>query len=144
MNGGLYLFVRIPAFDTIRTLAVERIQTIELGTETFVMPKNFDPRERINSAFQITYDEPIDVAIRFAKSVAKYIEERQWAPGQKLERAPDGSVVLRLSTSGRKEILMWVLSFGADAVVLEPPELRSEVADIAARVAQNYGRDARP
>ena len=138
LDGGLYLFVHIPKFRTIRTLAVERIQTVEGTEERFTMPKDFRPEERINSAFQITYDDPIAVRIQFAPSVAKYIEERRWAPEQKLERAEDGSVTLEMSTSGRKEVLMWVLSFGGDARVLAPEDLRASVIAEAKRAAAQY------
>lgn len=138
VDGGLYLFVRIPRFESIRTLAVERIEAIEILSETFQMPKDFHPETQIDSAFQITYDDPIDLRIRFAKEVARYIKERRWSPKQKLLPQEDGSLILEMSTSGRKEVLMWVLSFGGNAEVLEPEEFRADVIAEARRILAQY------
>lgn len=37
-------------------------------------------------------------------------------------------MLLELHTSGRWDVKRWVLSFGADAEVLEPEDLRQEIA----------------
>jgi len=64
-DGGLYLFVNTTAFGEIRTLAVERIQQITKTGASFEYPKDFDPEELLESAFDIVCGEPIDVKIWF-------------------------------------------------------------------------------
>ena len=83
----------------------------------------------LESAFNIIFDEPFDVRIRFSAGQARYIKERQWAREQKFIDEPDGSVVLEMKTSGRDEVKRWVLSFGSAAVVLKPAELREDVRE---------------
>ncbi|MDX1649746.1 MAG: WYL domain-containing protein, partial [Myxococcota bacterium] len=55
------------------------------------------------------------------------------------EREADGGLVLSMEVGAGDELRGWVLSFGAGALVLEPPELRDEVqAELAASLAR-YG-----
>lgn len=142
-DGGLYLFVRTTDYGDIRTLAVERIQGMEETNETFVYPEDFDPDALLESAFNITYGDPVFVRIRFSAGQERYIRERQWAKGQKITKEPDGSIILEMNTSGRWEVKRWVLSFGAEAELLDPEDLREEIAS-ALKEAQRLYRKPLP
>ncbi len=126
-DGGLYLFVRTTDYGHIRVLAVERILKITMEEAQFDYPEDFDPEALLDGAFSIVYDEPIKVKILFSPEVARYIKERVWAKGQKITDREDGSVLLEMTTSGWIDMKRWVMSFGPDAVVVEPGALREEV-----------------
>ena len=128
-DGGLYLFVNTTTFGEIRTLAVERIQEIAKTGDSFEYPRDFDPEELLESAFDIVCGEPIDVKIWFPAGQARYIKERKWSKTQKIEDQKDGSIILSMNTSGWWDVKRWVLSFGADAEVVEPEELRKEIVE---------------
>ena len=128
-DGGLYLFVKATTFDDILTLAVERIQKITETGSSFEYPKDFDPEELLESAFDIVYGDPIDVKIWFSADQARYIKERKWSKTQKIEDQDDGSIILSMNTSGWFDIKRWVLSYGTNAKVLEPEKLRKEIID---------------
>jgi len=140
-DGGLYLFVRTTDYGGIRTLAVERIQRVEDTKDYFTYPDDFDPQALLESAFNLTYDDPVSVKIWFSAGQAKYVQERQWAKGQKIMKQPDGSILLEMDTSGRWEIKKWVLSFGAEAKLLEPEDLRTEIKKEIDCSLHNYNRD---
>ena len=108
-QGGLYVFVNVTRFKSIRTLAMERILEIELLDEMFEYPNNFNPDELLDSAFQITFDDPIEAKIWFSKDQARYIEERKWSQYQKIEKQDDGSIILTINTSGIFDLKKWVL-----------------------------------
>lgn len=127
-EGGLYLLVTVPAYGDVRTLAVERIKYVETTKESFVYPEGFNPEEYLASAFTLYFEDPVEVKIRFAKSQARYISERTWSKEQKIQEAADGSVLLTINTSGWDDIRRWVLSFGRDAELLEPADMRAEIA----------------
>lgn len=127
-EGGLYLFVNATAYGHIRILAVERIKEVTPTTSTFEYPSNFDPTENLESAFDITLEKPIQVKIWFSADQARYIKERTWSRTQRIEDQLDGSSILSMTTSGRRDIKRWVLSYGAEARLLEPEELRKEIA----------------
>ena len=127
-DGGLYIFVNATSFGEIRVLAVERILKLTPTDETFTVPEDFDPDVLLETAFNLTYDDPVTVKVRFSADQARYVKERRWAANQTITDQPDGSVILELQTSGRWDVKRWVLSFGADAEVLEPEDLRQEIA----------------
>lgn len=137
-DGGLYLFVRATAYNHIRTLAVERINQITPTGETFVQPDDFDPDAMLEEAFSMVYGEPVEVEITFSAEVAKYIRERQWAKEQNITDLPDGSINLEMNTSGWFDVKKWVLSFGEDAELVKPLEMRAELAETAKAFVKMY------
>ena len=114
-------------FKEIRKLAVERIEELKITDASFRYPKEFNPEERLNAAFDIVDDEPMQVKIWFSADQARYIRERKWANEQKITNKRDGSIVLELNTSGWDDVKRWVLSYGSQAKVLKPTKLRKEI-----------------
>lgn len=74
-------------------------------------------------------DTPIKVRLLFEPKLAVYITERQWHPSQEFRMRPDGRVELRLETTGRKELVRWILSWMPDVKVLAPKSLRDRIAE---------------
>ena len=126
-KGGLYVFVNTTRFKEIRKLAVERIEDLKITDSSFRYPEKFNPEERLNAAFDIVYDKPIQVKVWFSADQARYIRERKWAVDQKITNKRDGSIVLELNTSGWDDVKRWVLSYGSEAKVLKPSKLRKEI-----------------
>lgn len=137
-RGGLYLFVRIPKHNIIRILAIDRIRTAKLLDTTFVYPSDFDAEALLATAFDLTFDDPVTASIRFSPEDATYVRERHWSYEQTIVDHPDGSCTLTLTTSGTKDLLRWVLSFGSGAEILSPPELRETLHDEARKLAALY------
>lgn len=138
-DGGVYMFVRVPRFDDIRVLAVERLQKVEITEECFIYPKDFNPEELLQNSFGMVYDDPLEIKIWFSADQARYIRERQWAQEQKIIKCKDGSIVLWMKTSGWYDVQKWVLSFGADARVLEPAHLRDKIRGEVEKTLKGYG-----
>jgi predicted DNA-binding transcriptional regulator YafY len=139
-DGGLYVFVNTTSFGEIRILAVERIVRLTITDQPFAVPEDFDPDAILQSSFNLTPDDPLTVRVRFSAGQARYVRERRWAPGQTITEAEDGSVILEMKTSGRWDVKRWVLAFGADAEVLEPADLREEIAAELRATAEAYSR----
>lgn len=138
-DGGLYLIVRATRFGDIRVLAVERIGQIEATRNTYAYPVDFDPEALLDRSFGMVYDDPLEVKIWFSADQAPYIRERQWAQEQKISKRKDGSIVLWMKTSGWYDVKKWVLSFGADARVLEPVHLQDKIRNEVAKMLKGYG-----
>jgi proteasome accessory factor B len=111
-----------------RTFKVERIRSV------VVTPDRFESQpasvaEEMRSAWDVIGDdEPVRIVVRFGVDVASRVAETRWHPSQVLEPSDDGSLIWRARVSGVLEIRAWLLGWGADAEVLEPPELRAWVA----------------
>lgn len=137
-HGGLYLFVRLEKKPDILVLAVDRIKKLDVTDRAFEYPDDFDPEKILEPAFGVVYDEPVNVKVWFSREQARYVKERRWAAEQRIMDNPDGSIILEMKTSGRFEVKKWVLSWGAAALVLEPADLRDEVAAELKAAAQAY------
>ncbi len=55
--------------------------------------------------------------------------EQQWHPSQVFQARADGRIEMRLETTGRKELVRWVLSWMPDVKVLAPKSLRDRIAE---------------
>lgn len=127
-SGGLYAIGHDHKSGELRTFAVDRIKAPELTKARFKIPDDFDFEARSASAFGVVVEPPERVRIRFAAQRALYVREHDWHPSQKIERLADGSIELAMDVGPGDELASWVLSFGADAELLEPAALRAQVA----------------
>jgi proteasome accessory factor B len=137
-KGGLYLLGFAHNRNATRTFAVERITSLEVERERFELPDGFLPEEQLHGAFGIVREKPLQVRARFTPLIAHAIVDRNWHQSQSLEKLPDGSVELSFTAGGRMEILSWLLSYGSQVELLEPPDLRAELARTAAAMAAVY------
>ena len=69
------------------------------------------------------------VRLLFEPKLAVYITEWQWHATQEFRTRRDGRVEMRLETTGRKELIRWVLSWMPDVKVLAPKSLRDRIAE---------------
>jgi hypothetical protein len=72
------------------------------------------------------------VVVKFLPPAARFVQESRWHASQVLTQERDGSLLARFTLSTTVEIKSWVLGFGANAVVIEPEELRRDHARIGA------------
>ena len=142
-KGGLYLLGFAHNRGALRTFAVERLTGVEVQKSRFEMPDDFTPEEQLKEAFGIVREEALRVTARFAPAVAHAVRDRLWHPSQELYEEKDGSLLLSLTAGGRMEMLAWLLSYGSQVEVLEPPELRAEVTRQVAELADRYGISTR-
>ena len=126
-DGGLYLFVNTTEYGNIRMLAVERIISLNPTNKSFKYPKDFNPEELLESAFDIMFGDPINFKIWFSASQAPYIKQRTWSKTQKIEDLEDGSIIFTMTTSGFWDVKRWILTQGANAEALKPKELRDAI-----------------
>jgi predicted DNA-binding transcriptional regulator YafY len=91
--------------------------------------RDFDAAAHLAASFGIyDGDGDVTVVVRFLPAVARYVEEARWHKSQVLTPQRDGSLLARFRLSSTVEIKSWLLSFGANALVLEPAELRAAIA----------------
>jgi predicted DNA-binding transcriptional regulator YafY len=141
VGGNWYLI----AFDhlrlNMRTFLVGRIKSWKLLKSKFEIHADFSITDWVGGAFQAEGGgKPEDVVIWFDAHQARWMRERQWHSSAKLEPQPDGSLNLRLCTSGLGELKRWLMQYGSHAVVLQPEELRREVAEELRMAMERYAQ----
>ena len=78
------------------------------------------------------------VVIKFAPRIAPLIREVRWHSTQKLHTMSDGALRFEVTVAGLHEIGWWIMTWGDEAEVLEPKELRERVAATAERMVEVY------
>jgi predicted DNA-binding transcriptional regulator YafY len=131
----------------VRLLAVDRVREVEvLRGEHFEVPPDYDPQAWFSGQLGLWHEGGAAERVRIAFSVgaASAARERVW-PGQVgWSQADDGREVLELEIPVTPEVQTWVLTWGAEAEVLEPVGFREGVAAVLRGAAGRYpaGSDA--
>ena len=129
-HGNWYALALNTAKARVETFALSRFRRIEAMGQAFTRPAEFSPETCARHAFGIVGGEkPIKVRLLFEPKLAVYITERQWHPSQEFRARADGRVEMRLETTGRKELVRWVLSWMPDVKTLAPRSLRDRIAE---------------
>lgn len=139
LRGRIYESPRQPA-DGFRTFAVHRIQSLTPLRNTF-QDKYHDDKE---PAFGFPYHAPMRVRVAFWGGAATYVAERTWSSDQKLRKRRDGALELTFTSTSRVEVISWVLSFGSEAELLEPKDVRNELTETVQALAERYGLETCP
>lgn len=141
-KGGIYLLGYAHNRKAMRLFALERVRGIEVTRHRFEIPADYEPEKHFSSAFGLVSDTPMKVKVRFSTEIATTIQERVWMPGQKLKSDGEGRLTVEFEAAGEMELVSWILSYGAHAEVLEPPELRREVKNQIRGMREYYrGKD---
>lgn len=137
-DGSFYLVGYCKKRQDIRMFALDRIKQLTLSNESFERPDDFNIEEFMGSSFGVFQGKPENVKIKFSKDVAEYIKEKNWHDTQKITQQEDGSVIFEADVAGLEEIRFWVLSWGANAVVLSPESLKISIKDEITKMTKNY------
>jgi predicted DNA-binding transcriptional regulator YafY len=114
-----------------RFFRLDRIDGLKIKNETFA-PKEIPlspPRPG-----------PLTAVVRFEAEVVRWVKERQhftWAETRPPEPGQAG-VVMVYRLGAFEQIEGWLLSWGDQMEVLEPPELRERIAAVAGRMAKRH------
>ncbi len=119
----------------LRTFRVDRILEINLTSQVFQIPPDFDAHEYLKRDFQ---GQPhVQARLRFTPEAA-HIAIANRASWEGLEEQPDGSVVVVTSYPDLDWAASGVLAYGSIIEVLDPPELRQLVRVQAQAILAHY------
>ncbi len=125
-QGGLYLLGYVPAYENIRTFAVDRIQSVSLEKRTFT-PKRDMPEDVFANSLGVNTGPPEHVEIAFDAQIAPYVRARVWHASQEARDGENGSLTLTLNVCHDWALRSWILSWGPFARVVSPSALAAQV-----------------
>ena len=112
--------------DLVLQFRLDRMTEVrELDDEPFVPPEN-GFRDYCLTLFASFGEPPFDVEWRFHPS-APEVERWQFHPGQRIERKPDGSVVVRFRAGGKEDMARHLVGWWDWVERIRPRELRRTV-----------------
>jgi predicted DNA-binding transcriptional regulator YafY len=140
-NGTFYLIGHCHMRNEVRIFALDRIKLLHQTKGTFEIPEDFSFEEFIRPSFGVFQGEPIRIKVWFSPEVAGYIKEKIWHESQEIHPQTDGSIIFEAEVAGTDEIKFWIMSWGLNALVLEPEALREEITTEAEAIMGMYGKD---
>jgi proteasome accessory factor B len=123
-RGHWYLVGKAPEGE--RMYRVDRIEGLTVGERpaAFTKPEDFDVRAAVDSQpWEAGADPVIEATVRFGADLA------WWAARSLGLDEPSGELTTTVNVANRDAFIGWLLSFGASAEVIDPPELRQAVAE---------------
>ena len=139
LDREAYLVAHCERRGAMRDFALHRIREWAVLEEVraFSVPEGFDLDAHLREAFELRRGEPaVTVRVRFTPEQSRWVRERVYHTSQTIAEEPGGGVIVSLRVSGTAEVRRWILSFGADAEVLEPVTLRAEIRQEAIQIAE--------
>lgn len=138
-NNALYLIALFEAQTDDETPYRFRIDTLietkSLSGKKFTYPRSFDPQKEFDGVFGIfssrdARKKKFDVELQFVNDpyVKRYVRERRYTNTDLFSDNSDGTLTLKMQLMDLNEISTWVMSFGRNAIVVGPTELREKVA----------------
>lgn len=127
----------------IKTYALDRMDSVNLTTESFEMPADFDAESFSRDAFGIIFSQGKvhNVVIRADLRQAKYLRTLPLHPSQQ-EMLHDTFSDFHYRLKITPDLVRELLSFGPSVTVISPPELKAMVVESLKSSLANYGAEA--
>ncbi|HEV3344815.1 MAG TPA: WYL domain-containing protein [Pirellulales bacterium] len=139
-RGSLYVVGHSEQHDEVRHWKIDRVEDVDVTRVPFQRPADFDVEAHLAGSLGIYHGKgTVRVRARFTAAAARYIREKRMHASQRVTQERDGSAIAEWTLSSTVEAKSFLLSFGSAAEVLEPAELRTEIAGEIEALAEKYG-----
>lgn len=132
-TGAWYLVAWCRLRKDFRHFRVDRIRRLEMKGETFPPRPDFSLAKHMEAA--VPAHETIAVRVWFDRRAMERARRESYATLSE-EARRDGGAEFSLYSYSLEWMARWLLSFGAWAEAVEPPELRAKVRALALEVAE--------
>ena len=122
-----YLVAAEIGSDSLRTFRLDGVQHLEVLDRPASPPEGFDLNAFANRSFGVYQDEVEDVVLTIAPGRADEARAWRFHPTQALQDNQDGSVTVRFSASGMRELAWHLFTWGQDVRIEGPERLRDEM-----------------
>lgn len=135
-----YVVGRSSLHKEVRIFHLGRIIEAILLDDQYEIPQRFTLERFLGNAWHLIREVtgPRRVVIHFEKKVARNVAEVRWHRTQETTLLPDGRLEFRVTVDGLEEISWWILGYGDQAEVMEPPELRDRIRSHAENLLRRY------
>jgi predicted DNA-binding transcriptional regulator YafY len=142
--GSLYLLAPRRGQDQPKLWKLESVRRCErLKGDTYEYPSayRFDGARHFERFIGVWTSDllPVDVVLRFVGRIRDYVEATTWHPTERKTRLEDGGVEVRLTVALTPDLDRWVMGFGEECRVVEPPELATRISARLRPAADQYG-----
>ena len=123
----------------MRLWRLARISQAAVTDEPFTPDPAFDLDRFARRSFGTFQEEPVEVVLRFAATVAEDVAEFVFHPDQTVEPNDDGSLTVRFTAGGIDEMCWHLVTWGTAVTVEQPARLRRRLRDMCGALAAHHG-----
>ena len=136
-----YVIGHSEKFKQILTFRINRVDTLSISHALYTIPEDFSVQKYMEKSWDFRLGPETHVVIQFAPRIAPLIREVQWHSTQQIHDNADKGLRFEATVAGWQEVGWWVMSWGEEAEVIKPKELREWVAETAEKMVRVYRKD---
>ena len=127
-------------YDYTCKLAVECIERIEILDEKFKRKTNLDIPWIMTDPFGLVQTDQFEAVIKVKKESVENIKAKAWPEERVTFSKPeeDGSITLKIITSGEFELLRWLRYMGKEVMLISPDWLVDKLKASIEELKANY------
>ena len=123
-HGMFYLVAHCERSNGLRIFRLDRMEEVQSSAAGFHVPEDFSLAQVMEDGKPFFTERPAErMRVKYSPRIARWIAEREERP-----LAADGSLTMEHPLADRAWAVRHVLQYGPDAEVLEPAEVRDEIA----------------
>ena len=125
-----YLISKDNKEGKVKTFSLDRLTNLEITNKTFTLPKDYNAEESFRYSFGIISpddQEPQEVVLSFDPVQGKYIKSLPLHESQEVLVDNEDELQIRLKLWITQDLVMELLSYGAEMKVLKPKSLIKEI-----------------
>lgn len=139
-NNRWFLFCFNAEYQTISNYPLDRIISIEELAEGFE-PSAINWLDYFDDIIGVTKPEEgtlEKIHLKFSEQRINYVLTKPLHGSQKLDRTDEAGLTITIEVMPNNELYQLLLSYGADVIVLSPPEVREEMSLRIRNMNTNY------
>ena len=135
-----YLVGFVEDKDSLSTYALDRMVSVDLKEEDFIVQQNFNPEEFFKFSFGITQnnEKPYKVKLKFPSQQKGYLITQPLHASQVIKEKSDNTLIIELEVYLTYELVERILGYGEHVEVIAPIELKAEIIHRLKASLTNY------
>lgn len=135
----LYLICRFRGYTDERTIALSRFEQVELLPERFKRPAEFSLEAFVEKGRMGYGDSKMSkIRLRFDYRRGEQLFETPLSSDQEIVEEGRDVLLVTATVPITPQLKRWILGFGAEVEVIEPPSLRRDVIQAISKMKRRY------
>lgn len=137
-NNAFYLVGFCYKRNDFRTFRIDRISSVEVLQLSFNKKEGVTAQSYFEGSWSVYGGEPYTVEAIFYGPAAKVVKTNKHHEGEVLSEQADGSIRYFVEVKGLEEIQRWLVGFGENVKIINPPELRINLKKLGQFYTRQY------
>ena len=135
-----YLLAYNSDYNELRTYSLDRIQDFKKLADTFTIPDSFNAQEYFENYYGIIVKrgEVEDIKLRASKEQANYLRSLKLHYSQQEVETHEDYSIFTYRLCPELDFIIEIMSMGERVEVLEPKQLRNQIAESAEQLSRLY------